>query len=375
MITRIRISNFCSLGEDVDLQLGRLTAFVGQNGSGKSNLLDVFRFITDCLRVGLEGAITNRHGIAAVRRWSSGHPFNLSIAVHVEEERIRGHYSFTLKGASTAEYSVKSEEAKILNLDSGDDVSFRLENGEWVSGPRDLRPRVDPLNLALPLLGGDERFRPLTDILGRMPIYTIFPDALRRPQTFDPTNPMHEHGGNWFSILKNPKAKSWKNEILAALAKLTGDIEDFQVKALGGHLAVQFKHTAEDRRPKWFDTLQESDGTLRVAGILTALLQDPTLPLIGIEEPELTVHPGALPMLCDFIRQATDTTQVVLTTHSPELIDQLEADEIRVVERKDGVTSVGRLSEEQRALVHDHLMSLGEILRTEGLQKDLDFSR
>ena len=105
---------------------------------------------------------------------------------------------------------------------------------------------------------------------------------------------------------------------------------------------------------------------------MSALLQEPPLALIGIEEPELTVHPGALPLLIDFLRQASRRSQVVITTHSPELLDLLEAQEVRVVERKDGVTTVGPMRQQQQGTVRDGLLKLGELMVTEGLQQELD---
>ena len=74
MITEVTISNYKSLGEDVRVPLGAMTALVGANGSGKSNMADVFRFVAESLTMGLEAAIASRHGIKAVRRWSSGPP-------------------------------------------------------------------------------------------------------------------------------------------------------------------------------------------------------------------------------------------------------------------------------------------------------------
>lgn len=372
MINRLQVSNFRSLGQDVVLELGRLTVLVGPNGSGKSNVVDALRFLSDAMYPGLEASVTRRHGIAAVRRWSSGRPFNLTISVEISlGEDLRANYSLTLKGDTTAEYSVKSENAWIghrLPWIVGDRTGYTIEDGEWIEGPRDLRPRVDSLNLALPLLAGDERFRALADELRNIATYSIFPDALREPQKYDPAKPMNEHGGNWVSILKD--SVLWKDDLVAALGKLTGDIEDLKVRSAGGYLLAEFKHSANGKKNKWFDAAQESDGTLRVAGILTALLQDPSLPLIAIEEPELTVHPGALELLSDYIRQASKSSQVVLTTHSPELLDQFAADEVRIVERRDGVTSVAPLEQDQRQLVRDRLMTLGEVLRTEGLKQE-----
>ena len=189
MISRLRVSNFRSLG-DVDLALGRLTVLAGQNGSGKSNVVDVFRFLSDAIRSGLEGAVTKRHGIAAVRRWSSGRPFNLEICLEIErDDRVSAEYGFVLKGDKTAEYSVKHEGACVRRRTGPRGLrrqdEYRIDEGEWTMGPRDLRPRVDTLNLALPLLGGDERFRVLADELRSIAIYSIFPDVLREPQKYD----------------------------------------------------------------------------------------------------------------------------------------------------------------------------------------------
>lgn len=134
------------------------------------------------------------------------------------------------------------------------------------------------------------------------------------------------------------------------------------------YLVVQFRHGANGQG-KWFDAAQESDGTLRVAGILTALLQEPPLPLVGIEEPELTVHPGALPLLMDYLRQASDPSQVLLTTHSPELLNLVAADDVRVVVRSNSGTRIGGMAEDQRDAVTHGLLRLGELMTSEGLRQ------
>jgi predicted ATPase len=104
MITEIVVSNYRSLGPDVRVKLGPLTALVGPNGAGKSNVADVFKFLAESLTVGLEAAIASRHGIDVVRRWSSGRPFNLSIRMNWKEESFSGTYQFTLAGDSAEDY-------------------------------------------------------------------------------------------------------------------------------------------------------------------------------------------------------------------------------------------------------------------------------
>ena len=161
----------------------------------------------------------------------------------------------------------------------------------------------------------------------------------------------------------------------AALAKLTGDIESFHVRQLGGYLNAEFRHrtkrTRSKDRQKWFESAQESDGTLRVAGIITALLQEPPLTLIGVEEPELTVHVGAVPLLFDYLKQASRREQVLVTTHSVELLEKLDVDDIRVVNRNDGITTVAPVRKDQRDAVKQRLMSIGEIVAMEeGLKQE-----
>ena len=160
----------------------------------------------------------------------------------------------------------------------------------------------------------------------------------------------------------------------------TGDIDDWRVRPLGGYLSAEFRHQTETdgvkRRQKWFESEQESDGTLRVAGIITALLQSPPLTLIGIEEPELTVHVDAIPLLCDYLKQAAERGQVLVTTHSVELLEQLDVEDIRVVERRDGVSTVGPVDGKQREAVKKRLLAVGDIVTMEGLkQQELPLSQ
>ena len=365
MITRLSVSNYRSLGENVSLELDRFTALAGPNGSGKSNLIDVLRFVSDAMHMGLSGAITDRNGIEAVRRWSGGRPLDISIHLDLTlPTGLSASYSFEL-----VEDRVKLEEAVVWGGDER--FGFRIADGQWLEGPSGLNPPLDDRSLALPIVGGDTRFQPLVHALQQISIYAIFPDTLRAPQKYNPARPMDRHGSNWASILKDQPQETWKPELIQALQKLTGDTEDIEVSQAASYLVVQFRHTSPNKKPKWLDAAQESDGTLRVAGIVTALLQEPPVPVLGIEEPELTVHPGALPLLYDFLQQASRRSQVIVTTHSPELLDLIDADAVRVVVRGPEGTTVAPMAADQKRAVREGLLTLGEVLRTEGLQQDL----
>lgn len=378
MITTLTVSNYRSLGQDVRIQLGRLTAFVGPNGSGKSNVVDALRFVADIAHLGLPGAVANRGGIKAIRRWSSGHPFNVSIRVEARwGSGAWGTYAFELRGDSGEEYAVKSEEIDVVG-DDGKRHRLVIRDGGWEDRPDAFHPAVDPLNLVLPLIGGDARFSGLFQELANITVYAVFPDLLREPQKYSAVRPMLRRGENWASVLKDESSKAWRDELIAVLSRLSGDVDGVKVEQAAGFLVVRFRHRSDGSRAgkrggKWFDAGQESDGTLRVAGIVTACLQEPPVPLLGVEEPELTVHPGAIPLLYDQLHQASGHSQVVLTTHSPELLDCLAPDNVRVVERVDGETRVYPMRSEQADVVRRGLLSLGEVLRSEGIQPQFAF--
>jgi predicted ATPase len=371
VVTRVVISNYKSLGEDTDLRLGPLTALVGPNGSGKSNIADVFQFLADAVRQGLEWAVTRRGGFRGVGRWSGGRLFNTAIRVEIAEDAGHGAYELRLSSrTSGADYAIELEQASWTPND-GEPSTFEVVRGTW-RGPGGLTPEVDDSSLALPLVAADTRFRRLAERLRSAAVYAIYPDVLRQPQKPDASQPMSEHGENWASVMREVLRSDASGDLKVAVHRVAGDIEDIQVESRGGFLFAQFLHekSPETKRLKWFPALQESDGTLRIAGIVTALLQRPSPLMVGIEEPEMTIHPGMLPLLHDYLLEATSRSQVILTTHSPDLLSLLSADAIFVVERAEGVTTAARMAEEQQEAVAARLTSPGELLRLEGLQQE-----
>ncbi len=368
MIRKLTLSNFRSLGPNVVVRLGRLNFLVGVNGSGKSNVLHALTFVSEAVRIGLPGAVTNNGGIVAVRRHSTGHPYNMMIELEIALERGSARYGFEITGDRSEEYRVRREWAQVSV--ANEFTEFRVEDGNW-SGPGNLRPAMDKQSLAITALGGDFRIKPLWEFLANRMVYSIYPDVLRNPQKFSSETPMKSRGENWASLLYQQDKKAWKADLVAALGKLTGDIEGIRVTRAAGLLVAQIcRKTPGEKSKKWFDAASESDGTLRVAGLLTALLQEPSLPVIGIEEPELTVHPGALPLLFDYLDEASHRSQILVTTHSPLLLDYLDLDKanVFVVRRREAITAVGPLSEQHKESVKKQLLTLGDLMISGELQ-------
>lgn len=364
MIRKLFASNYRSLGEAVEIPLGQVNVLVGQNAAGKSSLIDLLRFLRDTANNGLENALGLRGGLRAIKCRSSAADALVSVRVETSFSNAEGSWEFSLLPEGEADYQVEHE-AYHWTVHSPPGESPIVV--KWHRGVQQIpmgffHHHALPQRVAAPAAFGYER---LFGALRTTSYYSLFPNELRPPQQPDPMRqPMNERGTNWTSALRRLKKATVGRELIAALGRVVGDITDYRVNQVGGYLAVEFCHGADT----WLDTTQESDGTLRLAGLLTALLQDPAPSVICIEEPELTVHPGALPVLFDFIKEASRRSQIVISTHSPELLDLFDVEQLLVVERR-GTTTVGPLDPAQRELVRTHLLTTSDLLRTEGLRQ------
>lgn len=387
MITRLRVKNYKGLA-NVDIQFDRLNVLVGANGSGKSSLVDVLQFIRDALGRSLDSAILDRHGMSAIRTWSAkGQTFDVSIAIEVTGSGWIGWYEVVVGGETRGDYHIKQERIQyritlenILPQTIQRDVTIRIDEGAFVDYPEELKNVIhrfnsDTTTLKFPLV---QLLHPalseLYAFLSNMSFYTIYPDALREPQKPSNPHPLEEQGRNLASVLrhlKNTDTEALQN-ITEALAQVVPGVRAYSVAEVGGYLVTRLHHEsddpASDRNGPAFELAQESDGTLRMLGILTALYQSPARPVITIEEPELAIHPGALGVLCDVINEASLRSQIMLTTHNPDLLDRLPDATFLVVERKDGISTIGPLSDGQQQAITKKLFSPGELMRVQGLE-------
>ncbi|XXY89709.1 ATP-binding protein [Sorangium sp. So ce296] len=413
MITKIRARNFRSIGERIELELGAMTVLVGPNASGKSNVADVLRFLADCVSSSLASAVAARHGFRALRHVDARESSDVIIEVHVQSERGAGIWGFTLTSSSDGDGVLVKGERAVWFPDPATPLAVRehrfalLERHEdsWTEEERDAirgsvrdtaaRAATEPATpsyfaahpgrdvLVLPFIGRRELFAsaaewkqlssfvPFMEELRSVAIYSLFPDVLRNPQQPDPSKPMSAKGSNWASTLRGIERSSWGAELVAALGRIASDIDEYRVTEAGGFLIPEFRHGVDAQgRERWHGAAQESDGTLRVAALLTALFQEPAPALLGFEEPELGVHPGAISLLYDFLKEASTRSQILLTTHSPDLLDLVPIDDLRVVDRRAGATTLARVEERQRELVRKRLMSTSDLLHAEGLRAE-----
>lgn len=373
MITRLRVKNFKSV-RDIDVSLPGLAVFVGENGAGKSNVLDALRFVKEALDDNLDHAIRERGGISEVRRRSSGRPTHLSIELDVSTTEVNATYAFQIAAMAGGQYTVSSEWCRVheLRLD-GEPREFRVENGVVVAANPVLQAQVDARDLYLRAVSGVPPFSAVFRALRSISVLNPNAGLLREYQKPDASEYLARDGRNLASIVKRMTDRD--PEALARavdyLAKLVPGIRSVKHRPAGPRETLVFGQEWDNGAAWEFFATSMSDGTLRAVALLIAVQQSGVL-TIGIEEPEVALHPGAARVLADALVEASVRTQITLTTHSPDLLDHedLGSHGVFLVRMLRGVTTVQAMPEALVSVVQAGLFSVGELLRLGQLVPD-----
>jgi predicted ATPase len=381
-LTRVVLKNYKSLAMTA-VDLHPLTFLVGPNGSGKSNFLDALRFTTDSLRGSLDNALRDRGGIGEVRRRSGGHPTHFGIRLEFQLRASSGHYAFRVGARPKGAYEVQTEECVIRGsegakfvVNGGEVQAFELaDKGVFAVPPAAAKDRLYLVNAS-----GVSAFRPVYDALSNMGFYNLNPEMIRDFQAPGSGELLVRDGRNLTSVLAalalfdEPRKKRIEEYLSSIVPGVTG----VNVKDVPPKMTLEFRQEVAGSASPWrFYAGNMSDGTLRALGVLVALFQSggsdvPGVPLVGIEEPEVALHPAAVGALLDAFREASQSRQVILTTHSPDLLDLAELDKelLLAVYAEKGATQVAPIDEASLEAVRNALYTPGELLRLDQLRPD-----
>jgi len=287
-------------------------------------------------------------------------------------------YSFSIGATKEKGYRVIHEEARIRSSQFGsEDAFFSIRDGVIESSLTSTFPRVQDDRLALVAVSGLEDFRPLFDGLKGIEVFSPSPDEMRAAQIPDPGDTLHRDASNIASVIGRLSAESpdVKERIEEYLRLIVPGIHSVQREAARTWETLSFQQDVKGAKHAWqFPANSVSDGTLRALAILTAMLDtagNAPSP-IGIEEPETALHPAAAGVLLDSIRDAAASRQVIVTSHSPDLLDSdsIRADEILAVRSIQGTTIVNRPDAAAQLALRENLFSAGDLLRTDQLQPE-----
>ncbi len=374
-ITRVVLRNYRSIGQ-CDVRLGPLTYLVGTNGAGKSNFVDALHLVSDALTSSLDQALNLRGGLGEVRRRSAGHPTNFGIRLEFSINGQDGHYAFNVGALKNRGFEVQAEEYSLGNPGKG--PFYRIERGQVKASSEPTLPALTKDRLALVALSGLSAFRPIFDALTAMGFYNLNPKLMRELQNPQEGRLLKPVGENIASVIGhlervNPTALRIIEEYLQTVVPTVHAVKRVQV---GPMETLEFRQDVPGARDPWrFAAQNMSDGTLRALGVLTALFQSnsdfaPTL--IGIEEPETALHPGASAALREALGRASKQTQIIVTSHSPDLLDDVSVqdNQILAVVSEAGETKLARIDSAARDAIRSHLFSAGELLKLGQLQPD-----
>lgn len=377
-IEGIRIQNYRSLkdvtvGRTFEKQKGEtlqpLIAVIGPNGSGKSALMDAFGFIGDCLASGVEEACEKSHRGGFERLRTKGHSEPIKFEIYYREESKARPISYSLEidlDKTTGRPYVYHERLRqrrkgqswgwpfsFLEVTNSRGYAWAGEATENEEGSKKIDVKLkDPRRLGITTLGNlaeHPRIVLFRQFLEGWYLSYFFPELARGMPVAGAQKHLNRTGenlANYVQFMERQHKKRF-DEVLQIISKKIPGIQKISSKRSDdGRLLLQFN---ERGYVDPFYALDMSDGTLKMFAYLL-LLEDPDpAPLIGIEEPENGLHHQLLETLAKEMKLYAGKPggpQIILTTHSPYLVDALKPEDVWILEKdENGFSSVERAAD------------------------------
>jgi predicted ATPase len=300
-----------------DVALQQRVFLVGPNAAGKSNLLDVFRFLHDIVAVGggFREAVRKRGGVSKLRSLAARRYPDVVVQVHIGNDEHPTAWAYELR------FAQDNRQRPIIKRE------WVAKSGKTIIKRPDERDNSDPERLTqtyLEQVNANQEFRDVSDFLVTVRYLHIVPQLVREPdrsvgRSNDP------YGGDFLEQIARTSEKTQKarlrrisNALKVAVPQLA-ELELWRDDVKGTpHLRGKYEHWRP--RGAWQTEEQFSDGTLRLTGLLWAAL-DGAGPLL-LEEPELSLHPEVVRFLPQmFARiQGRSGRQILISTHSTDLL-------------------------------------------------------
>jgi predicted ATPase len=358
MLQSISLTNLLSYGpKTVELELKPLNVIIGPNGSGKSNLIEAIALLQSAPKA---LALPVREG-GGVRDWLwKGGDSNPTAKVEAiisypsGKMPLRYQFSFTEARQRFQLVDERIENEIPYPGELGPYFYYRYENNHPVLNiigkRRELRREdVDPEQSILSQRKEPDQYPEITylgEIFSQIRIYRewVFGrnNAARMPQKTDLPNDLLNSDGTNLALVLNKlrKSSAAKTNVIEHLRALYGGIEDFEVIIEGGTAQVFLQEKSNT-----IPATRLSDGTLRYLCLLSILCHPAPPPLICIEEPELGLHPDIIPSLAKLLVEASEKSQLIVTTHSDILVDAMTEtpESVVVCEKADSSSTLKRL--------------------------------
>lgn len=357
-LLELRVRDFRSL-VDVRLPLRGLTVMIGPNGAGKTALLETIQLLQRGSQQQLDEFIVEHGGIdSLINRGNGGRRPNrtaIELLVDVDNPQRSAEpmvYTVELlslqrspaKGMERLEWQILRDPPPLRYIDAqGERVRYFDPETKHLQEP-DWQLRANELALAqMPkgkLFQEPEAFR---DLLASA-VYQSFLDVsprspVRLPQALRTGMRPGPNGEGLYSALFNlrSKAPDIYERILALLEQAFPGFERIEFDVVGAGQVTLMWLERSSKQPLYPNQL--SEGTLRFLWLITSLLSPAIPPLLMLDEPEVSLHPELLMLLAAVLQDAAANSQILVATHSPDLIRWLRPEQVLVADKTDGASS------------------------------------
>ena len=350
-LEKLTIKNFKSIREQV-LELGLLNVFIGSNGAGKSNLIEVFRFLREIVNQNLAGYVGVKGGADTLLYFGRKSSPEMSLRLEFGEGDTGNGYSIKLQGTNedsliivweTALYHERKNypEPYRLAVSSNSKESKLKETGHICA--REAMSDLDSYRVY--------HFHDTSDTAVVKGTGDVEDNRVLRPQA--------ENLAAFLYWMQQKQPDHFAN-IQDTVRQIAPFFQEFRLapsKLNESKIRLEWKEKGSDA---YFNASSLSDGTLRFLCLATLLLQ-PQLPaVVLLDEPELGLHPAAVTLLADLLSSAATRTQVIVATQSVTLVNQFEPESVWAVDRTDNQSVFRHLSQQDMTAWLDDY-GLGEL--------------
>jgi len=373
-ITRVILQNYKSL-RDCDVSLRPITFLVGPNGAGKSNFVEALRFLSYALSASLEQALDAWSGFRSIRYKGESGASRVSFQIffHLDDDRA-GSYLVDLEAPQDGPVFVSREECSVTSPDGTD--WFKVHS-RVVTSNQGVTPAASEEKLYLVNASGIPPFEGVYRALSGMVVYNPVPDEIRGFKSEKRYRILDRSGSALAETISRLKGSAPERlaRVTDYIRRINPGIIDIDVVSLDANYNLRFEVDRGQGVREDFPSQNMSDGTLRALAVLVALFQKSDrypLTITGLEEPEAGLHPAAAAVLFDALTEGSHLGQVVVTSHSPDLLDRddFPEDALRAVVMCEGRTIIGPVDKVGRSALREHLYTPGELLRMDQLRPE-----
>jgi len=361
-IDKITLKGFKSIRDLDSFPLKSLNILIGANGAGKSNFIDFFRLLRAMVDDNLPGFVREHGGADGF--FFMGPKYTRRISARLEFGQHA--YEFILAPTSSAELMFEGQQIHYAGGSKAGGATYSASGGirePAFKGPRDRESESGKfLGKLFEAMGLN-----ISESVRSWIVYhfhdTSMLALMRRKGSVRDNEYLRPDAGNLaaFLLMLRDAHPATYEKIRDTVRLAAPFFDDFKLRPQpsNGDMLIQLEWTQRGSDYP-FHASQLSDGTLRFVALTTALLQPNPPTTILVDEPELGLHPYALNLFAGLVKSTATKTQVIVSTQSAPLLDNFEAEDIIVVERKEGASTFKRLSStELQEWLKDY--SLGEL--------------